>query len=76
MSTKTTIINCFRKVTVYDPNVIITANGLYYSADNYGLNNTLWGVPPQRLITGRKQPHRKTSIAKARCEAKKRRNRK
>lgn len=76
ISTKIAIINCFRKITGYDPNVIITANGLYYSVDDYGLNNTLWSVPPQRLITYRKQPHRKTGITKARREAKKRRNRK
>lgn len=38
--------------------------------------NTLWDIPPQRIITDRKQPHRKTGIAKARREAKKRRNRK
>ena len=37
---------------------------------------SLWGIPPQRLITDRKQPHRKTGIAKAKREAKKRRNRK
>lgn len=77
MSMKTTIINCFRKVTGYDPNVIITANGLYYSVDDYGLNNNdLRDIPPYGIITDRKQQHRKTGIAKAKREAKKRRNRK
>lgn len=31
--------------------------------------NTLWGIPTQRLITDRKQPQRKTGIAKAKREA-------
>lgn len=41
-----------------------------------GSTNTLWDIPPYGIITDRKQPHRKTGIAKARREAKKRRNRK
>lgn len=49
---------------------------LYYMIKLLGSANTLWDIPPQRLITDRKQPHRKTGIAKARREAKKRRNRK
>lgn len=38
--------------------------------------NTLWDIPPYGIITDRKQPRRKTGVAKARREAKKRRNRK
>lgn len=41
-----------------------------------GSANALWDIPPYGIITDRKQPHRKTGIAKARREAKKRRNRK
>lgn len=41
-----------------------------------GSANTLWDIPQYEIITDRKQPHRKTGIAKARREAKKRRNRK
>lgn len=49
---------------------------LDYAIKILGSANTLWGIPPQSVITDRKQPHRKTGIAKARREAKKRRNRK
>lgn len=49
---------------------------LDYMIKLLGSANTLWGISPQGLITDRKQPHRKTGIAKARREAKKRRNRK
>nr|DAI71391.1 MAG TPA: hypothetical protein [Caudoviricetes sp.] len=49
---------------------------LDYMIKLLGSANTLWGVPPQGIITDRKQPHRKTGIAKARRDAKKRRNRK
>lgn len=49
---------------------------LDYTIKLLGSVNTLWGIPPQRIITDRKQPHRKTGIAKARREAKKRRTRK
>lgn len=49
---------------------------LDYAIKLLGSTNTLWGIPTQGIITDRKQPHRKTGIAKARREAKKRRNRK
>lgn len=50
---------------------------LDYAIKLLSSTNTLWGVPPLHgIITDRKQPHRKTGIAKARREAKKRRNRK
>lgn len=50
---------------------------LDYMIKLLGSANTLWGIPPLHgIVTDRKQPHRKTGIAKARREAKKRRNRK
>lgn len=49
---------------------------LDYAIKLLSSTNTLWGIPPYGIITDRKQPHRKTGIAKARREAKKRRNRK
>lgn len=49
---------------------------LDYMIKLLGSANTLWDIPPCEIITNRKQPHRKTGIAKARREAKKRRNRK
>lgn len=49
---------------------------LDYMIKLLGSANTLWGIPPYGIITDRKQPRRKTGIAKARREAKKRRNRK
>lgn len=49
---------------------------LDYAIKLLSSTNTLWSVPQQRIITYRKQQHHKTGIAKARREAKKRRNRK
>lgn len=49
---------------------------LDYAIKLLGSANTLWGIPPYGIINNSKQPHRKTGIAKARREAKKRRNRK
>lgn len=49
---------------------------LDYMIKLLGSANTLWGIPPYGIITDHKQPHRKTGIAQARREAKKRRNRK
>ena len=49
---------------------------LDYMIKLLGSANTLWDIPPYGIITDRKQPLRKTGIAKARREAKKSRNRK